>query len=447
MFGPEAEEGGQIVLAAADKSDATTAYNHCYFMAMEKEWPKHILRPRRMMKELEYHPNKSLLKAISTKPENKFSFNVSCALFDEIHAWPAVYARDLYQIIRDSMTKRSNPLCIIISVAPQGQGGLAHDLWTYSLKVARGEIDDPTFAPIIYAADPNVEDWQDEELWHRVNPALPFGLLNIEDLRRKAKESEHFPANVTGFKRYHLNIPAESVAEPWIDLSIYDQQQPRAALDELAGQTCWVGVDLSSTEDLTAVCAVFVEGDEINKSYSILPMFFLPEIALDKKADLDGADYLRWRDQGILRVTDGNCIDKQAVVSYICELAETYDLREVVIDPYRAVDVTVPLQEGGFEVVKFGQGFLPMSAPMAETKRAILSKQFKHGGNPLLRMCFANAVAIEDGHENEKLTKGKSRGRIDGAVASVIAIGRAMQAEPEGTPGFLFVDSQLEFFA
>ena len=106
----------------------------------------------------------------------------------------------------------------------------------------------------------------------------------------------------------------------------------------------------------------------------------------------------------------------------------------------------MPLQEEGFDIVKFGQGFLPMSAPMAETKRAILSQNFRHSGNPLLRMNFANAVAIEDGHKNEKLVKGKSRGRIDGAVAAVMAIGRILADEPTGDPGFVFVDGEAGFF-
>jgi phage terminase large subunit-like protein len=428
LYGPEAEEGGQIILSAADKGDAGTAFRHCNRMSAQHEWPKKTLRPRENMKELEYHPNNSILKAISMEPYSKHSFNVSFFLCDEIHAWPEVYARDLFGVISDSMAKRTSPLTVVISVAPEGSGGLANEMWEYSVAVARGEIDDPGFAPIFFCAPPDA-DWQDEQLWYDVNPGLEHGLLSIEEFRSKAKKALRFPADLARFKRYHLNIPAEGVAEPWISPEVYDDQAPMTPVEQLAGRRCWVGVDLSSTEDLTAVVAVFPSGVDTSREYDVLPMFFLPEQGLDKKADQDRADYLRWAEAGFLKTTPGNVIDKKAVVEYICDLAEQYDVAEIVIDPYRAVDVNTPLLEEGFTVIKYGQGFLSMAAPMAEMKRALLSGTFRHGGNPILRMCFANAVAIKDGHENEKLTKGKSRGRIDGAVASAIAIGRILADE------------------
>ncbi len=116
------------------------------------------------------------------------------------------------------------------------------------------------------------------------------------------------------------------------------------------------------------------------------------------------------------------------------------------VDPYRSTDPTNLLHEAGFEVVQVGQGFLKMADPLEELKRAILNGQFRHGGNPLLRMCFGNAVAIKDGHDNEKLVKKRSTGRIDGACASANATARIMQAAPDGTPGFVFVDSQVGFY-
>ena len=114
LFGPEAEEGGQIMLAAADLGDATTAYRHCHHMGMQRDLPKHELRPRYSRRELEYHNNNSILKAISMEPYSKFSYNVSFFLCDEIHAWPEIYARDLFGIITDSMAKRDNPLTVPI---------------------------------------------------------------------------------------------------------------------------------------------------------------------------------------------------------------------------------------------------------------------------------------------------------------------------------------------
>lgn len=379
-----------------------------------------------------------MLKAISTEAYSKHGLNVSFFLADEIHAWPAAEARNLFKTITDSMVKRDEPLTVVISTAGDGQGGLAWDLWDYSHKVASGEVDDPTFAPIIFAA-PGGANWRDETAWLAANPAIGAGFCSIEELRIKARRIEHFPAEIADFKRFHLNQWQEGAAEPMTPVA------------ELAGRPCWVGVDLSSVEDLTAVVAVFpAEGDGEGRRYDVLATFFLPEVGLAKKPERDRADYVRWRDAGVLKVTEGNVGDHAAivehVVEHVVELGERYGVQEVAIDRWNSTAVNTRLQDEGFTVAQFGQGFASMAAPVKELKRAILAGHFRHGGNPVLRSCFGNVVAERDAAENEKFTKDKARGRIDGAVATAMAIGRILADEAGPSPyetvrpeGFLFI--------
>jgi phage terminase large subunit-like protein len=445
FLGPEADAGGQAVLAAADRENAGIAFNSAWQMVQQDDALLSRVRPVESRKVLTHPGTRSTLKAISHEAYSKHGLNVSFFLADEVHAWPPAEARKLFKVVTDSMVKRTNPLTVAISTAGEGQGGLAWDLWDYSHKVASGEIDDPTFAPIIFAA-PSEADWRDEAAWRAANPAIEAGFCSLEELRIKARRIEHFPAEIADFKRFHLNQWIEGAAAPWIDLGLYDKAEPMTDPDALLGHPCYVGVDLSSVEDLTAVVAVFPDGAGENRSFDVLATFFLPAAGIARKAERDRADYLRWKEDRFLKVTDGNRVDQAAIMAHVVQLTRMYDVREVAIDRWNSAAVTTALQAEGITVAEFGQGFASMAAPVKELKRAILGGQFRHGGNPVLRMCFGNVVAGRDDAENEKFTKEKSRGRIDGAVAAAMAIGRALANESgpsiyeTGRPeGFLFI--------
>lgn len=446
FMGPEAEAGGQVVMAAADRENAGIAFNAAHQFILQEEALSSRIRAVESRKTLGHPKTKSTLKAISSEAYSKHGLNVSFFLADEIHAWPTGEGRKLFKTVTDSMVKRSNPLSVVITTAGEGTGGLAWDMWKYSHKVASGEIEDPSFAPIILAAGPE-EDWRSEDAWRAANPAIDAGFLSMTELRTKARRIEHFPSEIADFKRFHLNQWQEGAAEPWLALEVYDRAEPMTPVAALEGRTCWVGVDLSSVEDLTAVVAVFPDGEGEARRYDVLPMFFLPEANIALKGEKDRADYGRWAKEGFLTLTPGNVVDQSAIVDYVASLGERYGVQEVAIDRWNSTAVNTALQEQGFTINQFGQGMVSMAAPVKELKRAILSGFFRHGGNPLLRMCFGNVVAERDAAENEKFTKAKSkeRGRIDGAVAAAMAVGRIMAGETTASPyegresGFQFI--------
>ena len=438
FMGPEAEAGGQVVMAAADRENAGIAFNCAHQMVLQDDALADRVRAVESRKTLSHPGTKGTLKAISHEAYSKHGLNVSFFLADEIHAWPVVEGRKLFKVVTDSMVKRSHPLTVIISTAGEGTGGLAHDMWQYSLRIASGEIDDPTFAPIIFAAPPEV-DWRDETAWHAANPAIAAGFCSLEELRIKARRIEYFPAEIADFRRFHLNQWIEGAASPWLATEIYDAADP--ITPDLTGRECFVGVDLSSVEDLTAVVAVFPDGSGDARAFDVLPMFFLPSEGLARKGDRDRADYVRWHRAGLLRLTPGNVVDHGAIVDHVVEIAKTYGVREVAIDRWNSTAVSTRLADEGLTVSQFGQGFQSMAAPVKELKRAILSRAFRHGGNAVLRMCFANVVTERDAAENEKFTKEKARGRIDGAVASAMAVGRILATE-EPAPAFMRPDWQ-----
>jgi phage terminase large subunit-like protein len=442
FLGPMAEPGGQVVMAAADRENAGIAFNAAHQFVLQEEALAARVRPLESRKTLHHPKTKSTLKAISSEAYSKHGLNVSFFLADEIHAWPATEGRKLFTTVRDSMVKRSNPLTVVITTAGEGTGGFAWEMWEYSHKVATGEIEDPTFAPIILAADPDA-DWRNEAAWRAANPAIDAGFLSMEELRIKARRIEHFPAEIADFRRFHLNQWQEGAAQPWLSLEVYDGADAMTPEAELTGRSCWIGIDLSSVEDLTAVVAVFPDGEGEARRYDVLPMFFLPEDNIARKSERDRADYLRWAKEGLLTLTPGNVVDHSAIVDHVLRLGELYGVQEVAIDRWNSTAVNTALNEHGFAINQFGQGFASMAAPVKELKRAILTRHFRHGGNPILRMCFGNVVAERDAAENEKFTKDRTRGRIDGAVAAAMAVGRIMARNaapsPYETRDFLFI--------
>jgi phage terminase large subunit-like protein len=409
FMGPEAEAGGQVICAAADRGNAGIAFNHSWQMIQIDPQLFKRVSPIISQKEMRHNKTQSLLKAISTESYSKHGLNVSFFLADELHAWPATEARKLWKVITDSMVKRTNPLTVMISTAGEGTGGLAWDMWEYSHQVARGEVSDPSFIPIIFAAEED-DNWKDEATWYKANPLLATDLGGslIKELRNKITRTQFFPTDAADFKRFHLNLWIEGSATPWIEMvEVYDKCDERTDIELIKDQNRqgFIGVDLSSVEDLTCVSMVFPDDEETERGFDIFPMFFLPEDNLQKKSD------------------------QKVIMDYVIKLYKDFNISEVAVDRWNSTAFVTGLQDKGVEVIEFGQGFVSMAGPVKEIKATLLSGKFRHGNNLGLRSSFSNVVTEKDSAENEKFTKSKARGRIDGATATAQAIGRILDHE------------------
>ncbi len=184
-------------------------------------------------------------------------------------------------------------------------------------RVARGEVDDPSILPILFEAERDC-DWTDEEVWHRVNPGLAHGYPDLEGLRQLAHEGRRRIGDREAFRQLNLNIWLDHSADPFVDMDVYDAGGGEVDLELLAGEPCWLGVDLSSNHDLTAVVAAW--RDE-RGGYLVHPWFFCPEQNLRIRADRDGVPYPHGPDQGFIIPTPGNVVDFRTVEDTIRELS------------------------------------------------------------------------------------------------------------------------------
>ncbi len=442
--GWERKPSGQAMVAASAEEDAAISYEEAVGIIKETDW---LGENRFKLNEstfiLEHKLSGAKFRALASGGKGKLGKTPQFVLADELIAWEGDRSRKTWQALRTGMNKAKGALLVIITQAGRGQENLAFDLLGYARKVQSGEVEDPSFLPILFETDPaekskwegddveEFEDWEDERLWHFMNPGLEFGYPDIDGLRDYAREGRERPAERDAFRQYHLNTWLDYSASPFVSMPIYDEGGKFNIMLDLerfeADQTpCYLGVDLSSTSDLTAVVAAW--GDR-ESGYVVHPWFFLPRDNILRKAGQDGVNYAVWEEQGLITLTDGNVVDFHAVEAAIEEICARFNVREIAFDPHLARNSLNNLQDKGLPVVEFRQGWVSMSPAINELERAILARQFQHGGHPILRWHFDNIAIRTDTAGNRSFHKGKSKDRIDGAVATAMAVARCAAGE------------------
>lgn len=433
--GPERRQGAQLVSVAVDMKQAKGVFKEVagmidgdYAFAANIGNSAKTIDTARGAKIRDYRskivfPGGIEYEALASDAGTAQGRTPSLIIADEIHAWLKRDPRELWGAMRAGAAKVANSLTVITTTAGAGQENLAFDVIDYARKVARGEIHDPATLPILFET-PRDADWRDEKLWHLANPGLKHGYPDLEGLRQMAREAEHKPAERSIFQRYHLNIWQDHTSDPFVDMSVYDQGSAPFDLDDLEHQPCWLGVDLSSNSDLTVIVACWRDPDR-EDGYIVHPWFFCPADNLTRKAERDGVPYPLWADEGFIEPTPGNVVDFRTVEDTIRDLCERFEVREIAFDPHLARVMMANLRDDGYPAIEMRQGWVTMAPAIKELERAIVAGRFQHGGHPVLRWNFDNIAVETDKAGNKAFHKGKSRDRIDGAVACAMAVARA----------------------
>lgn len=428
--GYERVPSGQVFVAGSAEEDARIAFDEAVSIVDETEWLQEKMKPTESTFVLEHKLSKAKFRALASAKRGKLGKTANFVLADELINWEGEIARTMWAALRTSLNKTTGSLLIIITQAGRGQENLAYERLKYARRVQSGEIEDPRFLPVLFETEHDA-DWQDEDLWHFVNPGLADGYPDIDGLRTMANEAREQPAERDNFRQYHLNTWLDYSASPFVSMPIYDEGGKTDIVSNLetfeAEQTpCYLGVDLSKTTDLTAVVACW--GDREN-GYAVHPWFYLPRDNLLKRGAREGVNYALWEEQGHITLTEGNVVDYHAVEAHIKELCARFNVREIAFDPALARNSINNLLDEGLPVVEFRQGWITMSPAINELERAILARQFQHGGHPILRWHFDNIAIREDSSGNRSFHKAKSKDHIDGAVAAAMAVARCAAGE------------------
>jgi len=407
----DGERGAEVYSAAADKDQAGLCFAVAAQMIRQEPYLLAQCDIVDSQKRIVHRPSGSFYRAISAEAYSKHGFNASMVVYDELHAAPT---RELYDVLSTSMGARENPLMLVISTAGFDRHSILWELYSHGKRVAENPDLDPSFLPVIYEA-PADADWRKEAVWRKANPALG-DFRSLEDMRIAAKRAQAIPAQENVFRRLYLNQWTEQDAR-WIQLPAWEACfAPRAALE---GRRCYVGMDLSTTTDLTALCAVFPGGE----GYDLTCHFFLPADGLQDRIRRDRVPYDRWAADGRLTLTPGNVIDYEAIRATLRDWDDRYDVHAIGYDPWNATDLVERLKaQDGFTCLPIRQGFAALSSPTKSLEKAILGRQLRHDGDPVLSWNVSNVAVESDAAGNLKPSKRLSTQRIDGVVALILAI-------------------------
>ncbi len=411
----------EVYSCASDRQQAAIVFDVAVDMVRQSpalmKRVKIIPSTRRMI----YQPTGSIYQVLSSEVATKHGLNVSACIFDELHTQPT---RALYDVMtQGSGDARRQPLWFLLTTAGTDRNSICWEVHQKALDILEGRKIDPRFYPVLFGL-PDDADWTSEENWYRANPSLDH-TITIDKVRDAFHKAQETPADENQFRQLRLNQWVKQSVR-WMPMDKWDECGGVVDPYALEGRACYAGLDLSSTSDLTALVLVFPPTSE-DEPYIALPFFWLPEETLSLRVRRDHVPYDQWAKRGFIQTTEGNVVHYGFIERFICELGERYNIREIAHDRWNATMMVQTLEDDGFTMVPFGQGFKDMSPPTKELMRIVLEHKLCHGGHPVLRWNMDNAYVRTDPAGNLKLDKEKSTEKVDGAVALVMALDRAMK--------------------
>jgi phage terminase large subunit-like protein len=442
LLAADGEPGAEIYSAATKRDQARIT--HLEAVRMVRASPMLKRRIRTFRDNLNIEGTASKFEPLGADADTTDGLNIHGAIVDEIHAHKT---REMWDRIDTATGARRQPLLFGITTAGYDRKSLCWVLNEYSKKVLDRVVEDDTYFGLIYTLDDGTngtvrDDWQDEATWVKANPNLRVS-KKIDDLRRKCARAIEMPSAQNSFMRLELNIWTQSETK-WMPIEHWRQCGLPLDYSALSGRKCYAGLDLSSTLDLTAFVLVFppAAGEDV---YLVLPRFWIPESNMLKRSHDDRVPYDVWTREKFIEATPGDVIDYEYIFAQVDRDMRQFAIEEVAFDRWGASRVTNVLQDRlGFTtdaerhklmraplLIEFGQGFASMSPPMKELERLVMSHKIAHGNNPVLNWMADNVVATLDAAGNIKPDKERSREKIDGIVALLMALDRAIRHTPQ----------------
>lgn len=368
----------------------------------------------------------SKLEPLGADFDSTDGLNPNLICTDELHAHKT---RRLLDVMESATGARDNPLHFQITTAGSDPISPCGDQHDYACKILDGVLeDDSTHAFFAFIAHADVEDdWLSEETWRKANPHYGIS-VNPDDIRKLALKASQMPAAAAEFKQKRLNLWVNA-DQPWLSLDGWRAGQTAWDPKELEGEPCFAAIDLSSVLDLTAALLLFPPTPQ-RTHWRYLPWILTPEDTLNDRGHRDRAPYRSWAAAGFLQTNPGNRIDQDAVRTYLNDVKKRYRIQQVGVDPWNAGNLVQHLTADGFQVVEVPQNFGRMSKPSKDFEADVLDGKVDTGKHPVMAWMASNVVVQRDGKDNIQPIKKRSRGRIDGIVAAIIARGLATVHQP-----------------
>ena len=409
MLIADGEGGAEVYSTATKYAQARLLFDEAHNMV--KQSPDLSRHMKKRKTDLYFLPSMSKLQALARNSDTLDGLNASFVIMDELHG---VKDRNLYEVMRQSMAARRQPLLIMITTAGTVRECIFDDMYSYAAGVADGGITDEHFLPVLYELDDRSE-WTDPTAWIKANPALG-SIKKIDDLTAKVERAKQNRNELSGVLCKEFNV-RETVKTAWLSFDDINNEST-FDLEAFRGGYCIGGVDLSITTDLTCASLLFMRRGDDHKY--ITQMYWLPADRLQERVQQDKIPYDKWFERGLLRLCAGNSINYSDVTAWFCEVVQKYDLFPawVYYDSYSARYFVEEMQMQGFNMVRCIQGAKTLSLPMQMLGTDLQAHKVIYNNNPVLKWCLTNTGVQTDRNGNIVPIKNQSpKQRIDGTAA------------------------------
>ena len=438
MLSADGEHGAEVYSAATTRDQARIVFDDAKAMAERTPGLRTELGVVIMQHSITVAHRASKFTPLAAEGSTLDGLNVHFAVIDELHAHKT---RAVYDVIDTARGAREQSLLWNITTAGTDRSGICYERRTHVTKVLDGVIDDPSMFGIIYTIDEG-DDPHDPKSWAKANPNWAKSVLE-DDMVAASRKAEAMPSALNNFLTKRLNVWVNGDSA-WMDMRAWDRGGDPTLRDNLAefyGAKAWIGLDLAQKKDFAALSLVFeadlpVRGPDgstaLTRKWCVCTRLYLNELAVQESGN---AHLTGWAKQGYVQVTDGDITDFDVVAEDLRTLCRNFDVQEIAFDPALSMYFAGKLIEEGLPLVEISQRALFFTPPLIQVENLVLEKKLAHDGNPVMTWMVSNLVVkVSKFNELRSPTKERPENKIDGPIAMLMALGRALaKTEAEDT--------------
>lgn len=420
MLSADGEQGAEVYSAATTRDQARIVFDDAKGMAERTPELRQHLGVAILTHCITVGFTASKFSPLAAEASTQDGLNVHCAIIDELHAHRK---RDLYDVIDTARGAREQSLLWLITTAGTDRSGICYERRTHITKILDRVIDDQTMFGIIYTIDDN-DDPQDPASWAKANPNWLTSVL-LDDMQAAARKAEAMPSALSNFLTKRLNVWVNGES-PWMDMRAWERCADHTlSLEDFAGEKCYAGLDLAQKKDFAALCLVF----QREGTWYVFTKLYLNELAVQESGN---AHLSGWARSGYVQVTDGDITDFDVVGNDLRSFCKQFDMQEIAFDPALSMYFATKLIEEGLPLVEIAQRAMFFTPPLIQVENLVLEKKLKFDGNPVMTWMVSNLVVkVSKFNELRSPTKERPENKIDGPIAMLMALGRAMAQEPK----------------
>ena len=415
MLAADGEHGAECYTAATTRDQARIVFDDARAMAERTPDLRTYLGVAILQHSLTVAATASKAAPLAAEGSTLDGLNVHFALLDELHAHKT---RAVYDVIDTARGAREQSLLWTITTAGTDRSGICYERRTHVTKILERVVRDDRVFGIIYTIDDG-DDPFDPASWAKANPNYGVSVLP-GDMEAAARKAEAMPSALNNFLTKRLNVWV-SGESPWMDMRAWERcADPRMQLADFAGERCWIGLDLAQKKDFAALCLAF----ERDGRWHVFTRLYLNELAIQESGN---AHLSGWARSGWVQVTDGDLTDFDLVADDLRAYCRQFDVQEIAFDPALSMYFAGKLIEEGLPLVEIAQRALFFTPALLQVENMVLEKKLRFDGNPVMTWMVSNLVVkVSKFNELRSPTKERPENKIDGPMAMLMALGRAL---------------------